>query len=365
MGLFKRGSTWWFEYRKRKPYVRIVMSTGFPIDDENGRRNAQAAFDAFKMGIGLKPKRSAMEAILEAIYADGEKKAGIPIASMWFIYEDWCKGKGRVVSKQTFTNRKNLFARFTAWAAERDCTDISDVTVLVARDFVASLGKANKTLRTYCGYISQIWDAVGQMHEGIHNPWKAATPDNDGSSIRKEMFTEDEVGRILDEAKRRGHDWHLACMIALYTGLRYGNIATMQIEDIDFDKWIFGGIHNKTKRSSGAEIFIPVAKPLRPLLAPYKGETGFLLPEHGVHYNNGHNPQPLDVPFSAILKAVGIEGKEYGFHSFRHTANSRMAEAGVPSEIRQILCGWTNDAMARHYDHAKHIKELTDAVSKI
>ena len=37
----------------------------------------------------------------------------------------------------------------------------------------------------------------------------------------------------------------------------------------------------------------------------------------------------------------------------------------MPSAVRQMICGWTNDAMARHYDHATHIKELTDAVSKI
>ncbi len=284
---------------------------------------------------------------------------------MWAIYEDWCSGKGRVVSHSTFVNRRNLFARLVKWAEERGCYDISDVSVAVARDFVKSLGKKNKTLRTYCGYISQVWDAVGQLKPGIHNPWKAATPDNDGSSVRKEMFTEDEVAEILKAAKEAGHDWYPACMIALYTGLRYGNIAMMQVEDIDFDRWIIGGVHNKTRRSSGAEIFIPVAKPLRDVLEPYRGGRGFLLPEHGIRYSAGKNPQPMDPPFSAILGAVGIRGEEYGFHSFRHTANSRMAEAGVPSEIRQILCGWTNDAMARHYDHAKHLKELAEAVGKI
>jgi hypothetical protein len=37
----------------------------------------------------------------------------------------------------------------------------------------------------------------------------------------------------------------------------------------------------------------------------------------------------------------------------------------VPSAVRQMICGWTNGARARHYDHATHIKELTDVVSKI
>jgi hypothetical protein len=42
-----------------------------------------------------------------------------------------------------------------------------------------------------------------------------------------------------------------------------------------------------------------------------------------------------------------------------------MAEAGISSEVRRMLCGWTNDDMARHYDHAKHLKELQEAVGAI
>lgn len=362
MALFLRGNVWWMEYRTRK--VRRTLSTGFSRED---KAKAQSAYAAFRLAMGAKPKRSAMEGILEAIYGGKTDQAGIPVSGIWNIYEDWCKGKGRVVARATWVNRKNLFARLVKFLEERGCYDISDVSVGVARDFVLSMGKKNKTLRTYCGYISQVWDAVSQMQEGIHNPWKAATPDNDGSSIRKEMFTEEEVARILKRAKEVGHDWHLACMLALYTGMRYGNVVTMQIEDIDFDKWLFTGIHLKTRHSSKAEIFIPVASALRPLLLPLKGKVGFLLPELGVKYAcaNGGTQHRLEVPFSSILKDVGIEGKQYGFHSFRHTANSRMAEAGVPSEIRQIIFGWTSDAMARHYDHSRKIDQLRDAVEKI
>jgi integrase len=360
MALFLRGKVWYMEYRTRK--FRKVVCTGLPAE---AKEKANAVYSAFRLAMGAKPKRSAMEGILAAIYDDAAKVSGIPVDSMWHIYEEWCRGKGRIVAHTTLVNRRNLFARFQEWAKKRKALDISDVTVAIARDFIVGLNKTNKTQRTYCGYLSQVWDAVGQLHPGIHNPWKAATPDNDGSSVRHEIFSDAQLVSIFREAKKAGHDWYLACMVALYTGLRYGNIATMQIDDIDFEKWIIGGIHNKTRRSSGIEIFIPVADPLKKILAPFKGKTGFLLPEHGIKYTAGKNPQPMDPPFSAILASAGITGTAYGFHSFRHCANSRMAEAGVPSEIRQILCGWTNDAMARHYDHAKHIDELRNAVSKI
>ena len=34
-------------------------------------------------------------------------------------------------------------------------------------------------------------------------------------------------------------------------------------------------------------------------------------------------------------------------------------------QVRQMICGWTNDARTRHYDHATHMRELVDAVGKI
>ena len=42
-----------------------------------------------------------------------------------------------------------------------------------------------------------------------------------------------------------------------------------------------------------------------------------------------------------------------------------MADAGIPSEVRQMLCGWTNADMARHYDHARHLGEMREAIAAI
>lgn len=364
MGVFPHGKTFWFEYRTRRPARRVVRSTGFRVDDPEGLKKARDAFAAFKLGLGLAPKPSAMEGILAAIYQDKEKVSGIPLGSMGAVYEDWCRGKAKPTDKKSHRDKMSAFAKFVKWAEDRNCTDISDVSVGVARDYVAGYGRSNKTVRDMCAQFSQIWEAVGQLNPGVFNPWKAARPDNDGSSVRKEIFTDEEVERILEEAKRVGHDWYLACMLDIHTGMRYGNIATMQIEDIDFDKWLFTGFHLKTIHSSKAEIFIPVAKALRPLLEPLRGKTGFVLPEHGVRYL-AKTHMPVKPSFADILAAVGIKGREYGFHSFRHTANTRMAEAGISSEIRQIIFGWSNAEMAKHYDHARRIDQLREAVETL
>lgn len=362
MAIFKHGQTWWFEYRRRKPAIRAVKNTGIRIDDPDGRSKAGQVFAAFRMGLGLKPKKSAMESILEAIYGGGTARQGIPVSTIWSVYEDWFNGKRKKVSRATWTNTRNETERLMKWCADRKAADISDVSVGLARQYVAhiSTGRSNKTVRNIVLGLSKVWTAVGQIHPAVHNPWQAACPDDDGSSVRRPDFTDDQADAVLAAAKELGHDWHLASMIALYTGLRYGDIAMLQWEKVDFGERTITTTPHKTKDSSGVEVTIPLAEPLYALLKG--GGEGFVLPEHGVRYATRSR---LPVQFSKVLERAGLKGTAHTFHSWRHTANSRMAEAGVPSEVRQMLCGWTSDEMAKHYDHSKHLKELREAIGKI
>ena len=357
MAIFLRGNVWWFEYRTRK--VRVVKSTGFRKPD---KAKAQAAYQAFRVGFGVKPQRSAMEKMLEAIYDDSAKEKGVPLASVWLVFEDWFKGKAKKVSVDTWRNYKNETARAVEWCVSRGCSDIGDVSVAVAREYVKHIspGRSNKTVRNIVMMLSTVWEAVGQISPGIHNPWKAACPDKDGSAIRRPDFTHEEADRVLEAAKSAGHDWYLASMIALYTGLRYGDIANLDWTCIDLDERILTTKPHKTKDTSGVSVTVPLADPLYAVLKD--GGTGFVLPEHALRYSARSR---LGVTFADVLAAAGLTKTHHTFHSWRHTANSRMAEAGIPSEIRQMLCGWTNDAMARHYDHAKHLKELFEAVRAI
>lgn len=353
MALYLRGNIWWMEYKTST--FRKQLSTHLPKSE---KKKAKAVYEAFLLGCKTKPKKSAIEGILSAIYDTTEKTCGIPMSAVWQVYEEWCKGKGRVNTRQTYNSRKALFARFASYAEQRKAYDISDISVQIARDFIVSLKRSNKTQRTYCGYLSTIWEAVSQLHPNIHNPWKAACPDNDGSSVRHEAFSSEQIQAVLAEAKKVGYDWYRASLIALYTGLRFGDVATLQWSQVDLAARVIKVTPSKTKRSSGVEVWIPIADTLYDELK--EGGEGFVLPILGVQY-----PNPPDIPFSTVLKAVGLTGREWGFHSWRHTANTRMAEAGIPSNIREMICGWTGSKMAKHYDHARHLDELTQAVKSI
>lgn len=385
MAIFKHGKTWWFEYRTRKPKVRVVKNTGFLIASPDGQKKAAEAFAAFKMGIGLKPKRSALEGIMDAIYdGHGAEAHGVPLCTVWPIYEDWFKGKGKIVAASTWNNYRNEIARLVEWCEKKSAADANDISVGLAREYVRFVTdnpegeepRSNKTVRNIINGISGVWDAVGQIHPEVHNPWKAACPVNDGSSMRRPEFTKDEETAAMKAAKELGHDWYPISMTALYTGIRYGDIATLQIGDadtamktqvletgiVDLKKWLIVVDPSKTKRSSGVRVVIPIAAPLQEVLGEYVQTVGFLFPEHAIAYET---KRKIAVWYSEVLERAGVVGRGHTFHSWRHTANTRMAEAGVTSEVREMIFGWTDGKMAKHYDHAKHLKELADAVSKI
>lgn len=366
MAIFRHGKTWWFEYRRRKPQMRVVKNTGFRIDEADGEKKAQDVFNAFKIGLRSSARREAMEGILAAIYGIVKDDDAFPLDSLWTAYEDWCSLKCRRADDSKGNRKRSLVRAFVRWATDRKLTDVGQVNVLVTREYVKILryaGASTKTLRNKIAELSQVWNAIGEIHQSVKNPWKAVRPDDDGSSIRRAAFSSEEIGRVLAECRRSGHDWYLASMIALYTGLRYGDVARLDWKDVDMGRGVITVTPSKTKKSSGVTVTIPIASPLRDALdADGRERRGFVLPEHGIRYGSCNH---LPLPFREVLRRAGIEGEAYTFHSWRHTANTRMAEAGVPSAVRQMICGWTSDAMARHYDHAKHLKELAEAVGKI
>lgn len=366
MALFRRGNVWWFEYRTRK--VRVVKSTGFSVLERENRKKAQAVYDAVRLAHQTHVPRNAMESILSSVYRDEVTyKEGVSLSSLQGVYDEWRRGKGRVISEKTNVNRRNLLARFVGWCAERKVREVVDVTVGIAREYVQYLmsgGRANKTVRNIIQHLDCIWGCVGQMVDIGKSPWKAACPDLDGTGMRHGAFTEEEERRILDAARQFGHGWYLASVIARWTGLRYGDVARLEWGAIDWDEKVIHVIPSKT-RKHGVEVCIPIAPVLWKALEEEKAARGgkaegFILPEHAVNY-----PHPHRWPFSMVLKEVGLDVKEYTFHSWRHTFRTRLAEAGVSSEVARRLGGWTNLEMAAHYDHASHLGEMREAIARM
>ena len=87
----------------------------------------------------------------------------------------------------------------------------------------------------------------------------------------------------------------------------------------------------------------------------------WVFPFHADRY--GQNSKLLH--FRDVLERAGVADKGYTIHSWRHTAATRLAEAGVGVETRKRILGHTADATAERYDHATHDAEVREALARI
>ena len=370
MALFLRGRVWWYEIKT--PTQRIVKSTKFKKED---KAKATSVYQAALLGVKVRPAKSVVEGMLDAIYATHRDR--LRISAMWPLYEDWFHGKAKQVAVKTWRMRGYRMQQFAEYAEQHRMTFAEDVTVEAARVYIASLGDiANKTKRIRAQELSSIWEACAEMVGALHNPWKAACPSDDGSATRRDIYTRDELARILEAAKKVGHHWYEVCMAAIWTGQRYGDYATMtwgRLEEAktrpvleyavaDIDERVIVLDPSKTRRH-GTRIYLPIPDELAAALAPIRGEDGcFCFPAHASHYLQ---PTQMHPPFGKVLSMAKIGGGYHDFHSFRHTFRSMLGEAGVADATANRFGGWKAPRMGAHYDHAAHLDEMRAAIDAI
>ncbi|MCD9098072.1 site-specific integrase [Luteimonas fraxinea] len=209
------------------------------------------------------------------------------------------------------------------------------------------------------------------------NPLKAIKPEIDTSTDLDtgRAFTPDELSAMFEPARFRAwatspHRWW-GPMIGLYTGARVSEVAQLYIDDVREVDGIWGLFFWKNARGqkikNKASIrFVPLAQPLL--------EAGFLdfvedmrqtghprlfphLPagtkKDGTPNGKGYGRQ-LSRQFGAYVKTIGVE-KGTGFHSFRHTMSTVLAEQGIPEREIALITGHAITSqvptLARHYIH--------------
>lgn len=175
-------------------------------------------------------------------------------------------------------------------------------------------------------------------------------------SRRKIILTLEEKRKLIECSSD-----HLKPIIktTLLTAMRLGELITLRWSDVDFDNnlIIVRAEVSKSKKSRK----IPISSVLRKLLLEQRlrsGKSGIVfLTNLGKPYSP-RNPSALKRTFTTARK----KGKllDFRFHDFRHTAATRMAEAGAPVIAVRDTCGHANIKTTLQYFHPE--KSLWEAV---
>jgi site-specific recombinase XerD len=264
--------------------------------------------------------------------------------------ESWLAAK--TAKPTTIDKYRTDIAHFARWLGVRASHNLRDITPDDISAFFRDLkdkGYSDNTAALVIGTIRSIFRRAVLLRQIDVNPAELLTISRTDAAKRR-SFTPEEIGRILAVIKD-DTEWTTACLFGLYYGMRLWDACNRFHEEID------GGVLRfvPQKKSRRGKV---VAVPLIGELASLQG-TGPITPRlHKLTVSVASGQ------FSRILDKAGIvrsrqkaTGKGRGvvdatFHSWRHTTNSLLVDAGVDQKVRQMICDHDTVEMSNRYTHA-------------
>jgi integrase len=339
--LYRRGAIWWYKFRFA------------------GRLFRESAKTASK-ALARQAERKRHQQLEEAVHGIRKRTAPITFSR---AADDWTNLKKPTWAPKSYQveerNLKHLKPAFgSLLLIDITAEDIADYQKARLR-----AAAAPKTINLEVGTLRAVLRR--------HRLWAHMQPDV------KMMTVHEKVGRALsaeEEKKllkacgtRRSRALLPIVTLALHTGMRRGEIQSLQWQQIDFLNRALRVGASKTE--AGTSRVIPLNE--RALMTLQVWATNFPQrnPEHFVfpseHYGFAGNERvphaktmdptiPAGEFKTAWEKAKAKAGLECRFHDLRHTACTRLLERGASLPVVAAIMGWsasTTAKMAKRYGH--------------
>ncbi|MFC1833237.1 tyrosine-type recombinase/integrase [Thermodesulfobacteriota bacterium] len=177
------------------------------------------------------------------------------------------------------------------------------------------------------------------------------------------FLSREEADGFLEASKAsQNHHFYPVVTVALYTGMRRGEILRLQWQDVDFKR----GKINVVSRDGGH------TKNYESRSIPMNGSLRGALKKHPRHLHSpyvfcnakGEPFKDVDTSFANALKKSGVP--HFRFHDLRHTFASWLVMGGVDIRTVQELLGHKDLRMTMRYahlapDHMRKAVEVLDA----
>lgn len=156
------------------------------------------------------------------------------------------------------------------------------------------------------------------------------------------VLKESEISHLLNSAKSYESEWYFHWLLALYTGMRSGELYALKWENVDFDleqiqvKESWNSTDGFKSTKSGDERIVPMAPKLIQELKKLKlerGEANFVLPRLN-KWDKGEQAREL----RKFLESIGLHGIR--FHDLRATWATQLLSKGVQPVKVMAIGGW-------------------------
>ena len=167
---------------------------------------------------------------------------------------------------------------------------------------------------------------------------KIEMPDNK----KERWLTPDEETLLLGECP----EWlQEIVLFAIYTGMRRNEIRSLRWPQVDLERQAISLLVTKNKEKRTVPINDMVLALLRGKVETRKN-SGYVFPSQSGTMIEGHN---LSRAYRMAREKAGLN--DVRFHDLRHTAGSRMVQAGVDLYSVSLILGHKSLAVTKRYAH--------------
>lgn len=278
-----------------------------------------------------------------------------------------------------------------------------------AGSHVARLNRS--TVKDKIGIVSLFFDWARSRDASVSNPLadqQIRVNRKKNQKAKRHPWTVDELNRMLaapiyvgcrseyywkepGELKLRQSAKFWVPLIALFTGMRLGEIIQLHVADVktidnikyfdvtpvavdpnDDEAADFEGENEKSVKTISSRRGIPIHKTLSDLgfeqFLEYRrnSKSVRLFPDFEKAEDDGSWSKHFSKHFKRFRDSIGITRKGVKFHSFRHNVEDALRNAdGVSKEVRDAIQGHGENGISREYGTGYYVMTLNAAVQKI
>ncbi len=226
----------------------------------------------------------------------------------------------------------------------KSLSHITSKDIAEYRDHMLSGGYAPATVKQYLALLSNIYTK-------IINEWQIPTVQHVVKGVKRPVVNNSRERRLLGDEEERllanaGNQYDLrnAIIIALETGMRQGEIASLKWQDVDLKKR-----HAYVRKSkSGLARTVRLSRIAIDTLQSMKSNDKVFIANAG----------DISRAFTRLVRLLEIE--DLRFHDLRHEATSRFFERGLNIKQVQCMTGHETLEMLFRYVHLSPDNDFVD-----
>lgn len=294
---------------------------------------------------------------------------------------EFLKQRKLTLKDSTWRKHRGIVEGFIKTIGNMDVAMVGAKAVTGYKTGLIDQGRGARTVNAHLTVLEGFFEyIISHYSVNMVNPAKnLLIADEDNNAEKYEPFTPEELQRIFQpdfyRKKLKLPDFYWCPLIALFTGARAEEIASLDVEQIYPVKgiWIIDILKGK---NANAKRRVPLHQALIDLgLADYRmslARAGYkkLFP-HIQPGTNGYRKNMtrmfgtyLDLPEVNIIDPLKV------FHSFRHTVVTALTGKGVNEGLKRAMVGHDIDTRLSSHDDYIHPSALTvpnlhDAISKL